>query len=335
MTSEINISKEFQDIRDNDTTISPPSSVDEALEQRKLSAAKLRKARKAARNQRNRLLSDTTLQVPKGILKYPTRVRSVSECLDDVSKIEDDFALFDLTGEEANDENDVPRYRKSDCDTFNTTQGKPFATNDDENIDGTTKKKSVRFDERVYEASFFAAHLYNRRHFHFGTRHHPPQPSQKSKSKKNKNVGKGGDEVQIETSQNRLSKSQRSKQSKRDKKRSRSQSKSSDDATDTSSDDQGAGQDDYECPPCILDDDSVFSANIIGSKKSKHGRKDQRNLKGAMQTNLCSVDVSTEIQNSVAQSKSDQKPTRRVTIDSGYDSAEEDNQNWILVKGKK
>lgn len=109
-------------------------------------------------------------------------------------------------------------------------------------------KKSVRFDEKVYETYFIASRLYDRRNFakyHSSTRHHPAPPNKKQQSKKKKNKknslknseNNGDDHGKSdETSSCKLSKSQRAKQSKKDKKKRMNKR---DDSHETSSDDQG------------------------------------------------------------------------------------------------
>lgn len=122
-------------------------------------------------------------------------------------------------------------------------------------------KKSVRFNDHVYEAFYFAARLYDRRDFvkyHFSSRHHPPPKQQSNKSKKNKNKKKksssnsNSSKKSMDDSSNtnnnnqdsnpqtqingaagyKPTKSQRAKQSKRDKLKQRRRS-------ETNSDDQG------------------------------------------------------------------------------------------------
>lgn len=130
------------------------------------------------------------------------------------------------------------REKKSKCDCF-----KLFS----DNIDGNEKpKKSVRFDERVYETVFIASRLYDRRSltkYHFSARHHPPTNRNKSGKKKNSKSETKEDHASG-TKQDifagcRQTKSQRAKQSKRDKKK-RLGRKDEAYSTDTcSSDDQG------------------------------------------------------------------------------------------------
>lgn len=146
----------------------------------------------------------------------------------------------DLDYEDEDDENQKYDGKECDCNL-------KFGDNGDNN----KPKKSVRFDERVYETVFFASRLYDRRYFnkvHFSTRHHPPS-NQVNKSKRNhKNSSSSKPECKDEQSKKttssksdnasgcKLSKSQRAKQSKKDKKKRLNKRE---EVTDTSSDDQG------------------------------------------------------------------------------------------------
>lgn len=285
------------------------SQVDSSFEARKISAAKLRKARKEARQSRNRLFSDTTHEIPKGILKRPTPSRSVSECLEDIAKIESNFELITIDEHDDHDDNQTKmNSQKSKCDTVDDDNDADDENNEnvDTSSDCQAKKKSVRFDEQVYQTWFFASELLKRRHFHFGTRHHPPQNSQHNNSSSNKKSkrknslaaksGKSsGDEsdgenyIKPQRSYCNLSKSQRSKQSKRDKKRNKANK--SDYSTDTSSDDQG-NPDAYECPPLALASvDYLNKSN--GGKRSKHDRKDLRNNKGVVLARRVAIEANS------------------------------------------
>lgn len=99
-------------------------------------------------------------------------------------------------------------------------------------------KKSVRFDEKVYETVFFAARLYDRRSFvkyHSSTRHHPPMNNKQSnKSKKNRSGSISSDHGDDDKHVCRQTKSQRAKQSKKDKKKRRLSKRE-----ESNSDDQG------------------------------------------------------------------------------------------------
>lgn len=117
-----------------------------------------------------------------------------------------------------------------------------FSDSDASSNHNEKPKKSVRFDDRVYEVVFFAARLYDRRSFvkyHSSTRHHPPMNQQNSnKSKKNRNnstskPAQSDGSTGTDKHTCRQTKSQRAKQSKKDKKKRRL-SKSNE-----SSDDQG------------------------------------------------------------------------------------------------
>lgn len=255
----------------------------------KLEAGELQCARKLARDPRSRLFSDSSDEIPKGILKnarIPTK-RSASECIDDLSQIMADLDLnihdlpkptkfctrhqFAFNEEEDEDEDDREREDNSeDENKLSNGNGSSSSNNKTNNIrfgfngdlkecdceinfgDNVKKpKKSVRFDERVYELQF-ASKLYDRRYFskyRFSSRHHPPTNQQKSKKTRtnnnhhnsSKSHGRNefsGSTVSLEIeahNRNKPSKSQRAKQSKRDKKKLQKRKETN----DTSSDDQG------------------------------------------------------------------------------------------------
>lgn len=151
--------------------------------------------------------------------------------------------FFDEAEEDCEDDEDDDSENRNlnDCDCNNRY-------NDSGNSD--KPKKSVRFDERVYETVFFASKLYDRRHlvkYHFSTRHHPVNNNQ-NKSKKNRQHSSKSesskDDHNIGTASlksdnphaHKQSKSQRAKQSKKDRKKRLNRK---DENTDTSSDDQG------------------------------------------------------------------------------------------------
>lgn len=185
----------------------------------------------------------------------------MSECVDDLSQIMDDLDLnirdfpkarskfcslnhfFDEDDEDEDIEN------RNNSDDSNSQKECDCKYGDSDNSENKPKK-SVRFDERVYETVFFASRLYDRRYFakyHFSSRHHPPT-NLHNKSKKSRHQASSKSEseddyngstlsLKSDTSNGcKLSKSQRSKQSKKDKKRRLSKRG---DGNDTSSDDQG------------------------------------------------------------------------------------------------
>lgn len=156
---------------------------------------------------------------------------------------------------------------KCDCNWIgdkNKDKSKYFEGGDEGKEDDEEEekpKKSVRFDEKVYETVFFASRLYDRRYFskyHFSSRHHPKNNHKQNNNNKSNNNNKknrqrsksesDGDlhssfaNLKSDNSCNggsgcKLSKSQRAKQSKKDKKRRLNNKK--EDSTDTNSDDQG------------------------------------------------------------------------------------------------
>lgn len=136
--------------------------------------------------------------------------------------------------------------------------------------DSDRPKKSVRFNEEVYETLFIASCLYDRRNFakfHFSTRHHPP-PNQ---NKKNANSKKKGSQDGKKGSKNR------------NKKKTSSESS---EYTDTSSDDQSSGQEDNANSNESIpggEDSFNYLQSSLGNKMSKHNRKENREKKS---TNL-------------------------------------------------
>ncbi|KAG9511318.1 hypothetical protein GZH46_00122, partial [Fragariocoptes setiger] len=119
-----------------------------------------RKALREARLARTRTLSESSDEVPKGILKYrtPTK-RSVSECIDEMADI-----MHGLTLDINDSQNSV---QESADDEANEA---------DQNSDTDRPKKTVRFDDNGYQTFYIASRLYDRKHFaryHFSTRHHP------------------------------------------------------------------------------------------------------------------------------------------------------------------
>lgn len=215
--------------------------------------------------------------------------------------------------------------------------------------DSDRPKKCVRFNEKVYE-TFIASSLYDRRNFakyHFSTRHHPPL----NQGKKNVANNKSGSDS-----------NSKKESSFKNKNKKRTSSESSE-YTDTSSDEQSSGQ-----------EDNTSSIDLIQSslcnKMSKHNRKDNREKKS---TNLSLVEICDDsnddifisngnknnydirssdysTKNGLSKQEEEEEeeihslengkqkqPPRRFTIDSGYDSTEEENQcPWTTVKkGRK
>lgn len=124
------------------------------------------------------------------------------------------------------------------CDCYIKYSDKDHSNSNNNNVE--KPKKSVRFDEKVYETVFFAARLYDRRNFvkyHSSTRHHPPMNNnskQNNKSKKNRSGSVSSDQGDDDKHVCRQTKSQRAKQSKKDKKKRRLSKKE-----ESNSDDQG------------------------------------------------------------------------------------------------
>lgn len=210
---------------------------------------------KKIRNPRSRLFSDSTDELPKSILKnarIPTK-RSVSECVDDISHIMAglDLDIGDLHARKfcphhnLDDVDEIEDSHSSEDDSKKSVNKCDCEYNDYNELDSSKEKpkKSVHFDDRVYQAVYIASRLYDRKSmakYHSSTRHHPSPNSNKNSQKKSKNhchstkCSEGDDG----SNKHKLTKSQRARQSKRDKRKKYS-SQRKDDSNENSSDDQG------------------------------------------------------------------------------------------------